>query len=173
MSQIYKSVSGSPAVATSYVTDSGTAVPAANILNVLGTDGVITSGTGNTLTISLESANNASGQTVGAQSVAITTFDMGATAGTYAFRISVAAFVSSGTDAGEGAGYFFTGACRTDGATATLIGTEDSFKVEDASLVTADATLAVSGNDIRVEVDGVIGDTIEWKVFINGVFVTA
>lgn len=40
-----------PDVATSYVTDSGTAIPAANILNVLGAGGVTTSGSGDTVLI--------------------------------------------------------------------------------------------------------------------------
>lgn len=43
MSQIYKTVSSSPAVATSYVLDVGTAVPLANILEVNGGTGVTTS----------------------------------------------------------------------------------------------------------------------------------
>lgn len=42
-----------PEVATTYTTDSGNAIPALNILNVLGGSGVSTSGAGNTITINL------------------------------------------------------------------------------------------------------------------------
>lgn len=58
MSQIFTSSLSSPpppVVPTSFVTDSGIAVPAANILNVLGGTGVNTSGAGNTITIVTDS----------------------------------------------------------------------------------------------------------------------
>jgi len=56
MSQIIKDLSSGPVppqVATSYVTDSGIAIPAFNVLNVLGGVGADTSGSGNTITINV------------------------------------------------------------------------------------------------------------------------
>ena len=44
-------VSNTPAIPTSFVTDSGVAVPVANTLNVLGGTGITTAGAGNTVTI--------------------------------------------------------------------------------------------------------------------------
>lgn len=43
-----------PTVATSYVTDAGTAVPALNILNVFGGVGTATSASGNTLVVTIK-----------------------------------------------------------------------------------------------------------------------
>lgn len=62
-----------PAVATSYVTDSGTAIPVANILNVLGGEGIDTTGSGNTVTISGEDAT--AGASAGLANKGIASFD--------------------------------------------------------------------------------------------------
>jgi hypothetical protein len=59
MSQIYLPItaSGLPgSVPTSFVTQAGTAVPVANVLNVLGAGGITTSGAGSTVTITGGSA---------------------------------------------------------------------------------------------------------------------
>jgi hypothetical protein len=57
MSQVIKNLASGPvppAVPTSFVTDSGTAIPAANILNVVGGTGTVTSGSGNTITVTVQ-----------------------------------------------------------------------------------------------------------------------
>ena len=170
MSQINKSISSTPSVATSYVTDDGTATPAANILNVLGGNGIRTSGSGSTVTISMDNSGETTGQTIGAVTTNISTVDLGSTPGTYSFRMNVAGYVSAGTDSGDGIGYFFTGVTRTDGAAATIIGTPEKFGFEDAALLVADVSLSVSVNNLVVDVLGVAGDTIEWSVLTNGTF---
>jgi hypothetical protein len=56
MSQVIKSLASGPVpptVATSYVTNSGTATPSANILNVIGGAGATTTGSGNTITVTV------------------------------------------------------------------------------------------------------------------------
>lgn len=52
-------VQNTPSIPTSFVTDSGTATPALNTLNVLGGPGITTSGSGDTVTISLAGGSTA------------------------------------------------------------------------------------------------------------------
>ena len=60
MSQIYvPTTTLTPSIPTSFVTNSGTATPSANVINVLGTGGATTSGAGNTITVVVSSIPNA------------------------------------------------------------------------------------------------------------------
>ena len=81
MSQIAKrGIGGSPVIPPEvpevFVTDSGNAVPVANILNVVGGVGITTTGSGNTVTIKLANSGQAFTTTVDAttlSSVALST----------------------------------------------------------------------------------------------------
>lgn len=172
MSQIYLPVSSTPSVATSFVTDSGTATPVANILNVVtpggGTQGIATSGSGNTITITL-STSEISGTTitVGAVTGDVITFALGATSGVYTFDCKVAGFNSATP---SGAGYTLVGSVRTDGATATLLTGQAIDSFEEASTSACTATLVVSGNNAIFRVLGAAGLTIQWKAVAGYIF---
>ncbi len=65
--------SNNPQIPTEFVADTGSAIPVANILNVLGGEGIDTSGSGNTITISGEDAT--SGANAGLANKGIASFD--------------------------------------------------------------------------------------------------
>lgn len=111
-------------------------------------------------------STSSSGQTVGAGTADILTIPMGATAKTTTFFVKLASFEST-TPAGGG--YSLTGAIRTDGAAATLIGVPDKSVHEEAALVGTDANLIVVGNNAVVQVTGVGGLTINWSAEANAI----
>lgn len=161
------SVEADPTVPTSFVTENGTAIPAANVLNVLGAStnvddpgGIATDGAGNTVTILLTNRLSENGTTIGATIDDLVTLALGATPGTYIFEFKVCGFNST-TPAGLG--YNFFGAVRTNGIAATVIGTPDGFFNEDAAVIAADIDLIAVGNNAVLRVTGVAGLTINWS----------
>lgn len=157
-----------PSVATSYVENTGTAVPVANVLNVLGTNGITTAGSGNTVSISIQNGMTANAVTTGATTANILTFVLAATPKSYTFDIRVTGISTVGNNA---VGYNIFGTVKTDGTTATLVPTQDKIVNEDTLVVAADANIIVSGNNAIVQVLGVLGYTIDWGAF--GVNVTS
>ena len=150
-----------PTVATSYVTDNGTAVPAANILNVKGLNGIVTSAypnLSNNLYISIQNTQIDTGQTVGLQTIDLSTIPLGA-AGTYFFEVRVAAF-DAATPLSGGFSTYTT--FRTDGVTAVVIGDTDAIEHVEGALVGTVVLMAGSGNNAIVRVTGVAGHTIDW-----------
>lgn len=172
MSQIYSKVDTSPPpiVATTYQADTGTATPAANILNVLGDENITTSASGNTIIISPTDTVSGTGQTIGAVTDDVITFPLGAVAGTYQVEGSVAAY-EAGTPSGGGIRAFV--AVRTDGATATICNSSDPIKNLEVTLNDASAEFVVSGNDLILRVTGVTALTIEWAGRLFYTFVGA
>lgn len=147
--------------------DAGIATPAANNLNILTNDstannanGIQTTAAGDTVTIQLTNRLQGSGSTVGAVTNDLVTFDLGATPATYIFEYQIIAF-ESGTP--SGAGYSLFGTVRTDGASATVIGTPDKIVNEEAALNAANVNLVASGNNAILRVTGVAALTINWN----------
>jgi len=153
------SATSMPTVPTSFVTDVGTAIPALNILNVLGGVGIETTGSGNTVTISLDNSGQVVTQTIGAvtsQPTLITIFAP-------SIGIFVCRVVGYTNDASNlGVAYFIRSAIKSDGVTATIVASQAKDPFEDALLSAADANVSVTGNSVAVTVLGVAGYTIDW-----------
>lgn len=174
MSQFYVNSSGAlpppPIVPTSFVEDTGSATPAANILNILGSDtntnndnGIATSGAGNTVTILLTNRQTDTVSTSDDTLTNILTLALGS-AGTYYVWGSVQAYNASGPNSGV---YSFSGGYRTDGVTAIELGTEYHDTFEDPGFATADIFLIASGNDVILQVQGVDPLSINWNSVIE------
>lgn len=126
--------------------------------------GIITVGTTNTLTIKV--TNRVSGQvtTNDATTTTILTFPLGAVAAVYALE----GFTTGrSTSTGDGASCFFYSCFRTDGVTATEIGTEYPTFFDDASLTTTNTLLSASGGNMILQVVGVAGLTINWDAILT------
>lgn len=166
MSQVFLGSAATPSVPTSIVTDDGTAVPVANILNLLAddttadnTNGIQTVASGNTVTVELTNRFYATGETIGAVTDDLITFDLGVSSAVVAFRFQIA---SRDSDSTNGAGYNITSTFKTDGVTATRINTPFSEEDEDTSLEAASINMVASGNDAILRVTGVAGEQISW-----------
>jgi hypothetical protein len=168
MSQITTNVTSTPSVATSYVTDSGTAVPIANVLNIATTasgvnaaNGITSSGATNNVTITLTNRISGTVTTAGAVTSNCLTFGLGAVPGVYAFQIFLSAFDLTTP---SGAVYRINASIRTTGAAGVVINSVDfTDEDEEAAMIPADWALGVVGNAINLTVDGVAGLTIRWS----------
>ena len=172
MSQFYQTSADSNIpvdVPTMFVTDNGTAIPSAHVLNVLGGPGISTSGSGNTVIVKLENGCSGTTTTTDATPTQITCLSLGATPGTYFMRTQVAAYSTAPSNLG--AGYFITAVVRTDGTTGVVIGIPDKMVFEEGDLVPANCTVSTSGNNFVIVVTGVAGYTIDWRELTTGTFV--
>lgn len=171
MSQFYQGVTAGvlpPSVPTSFVTDDGTATPAANIINVVtegdGALGIETSapGSSNTILITLTGFTAGTGTTVGA-----TTADLITVTPTDLKSFSIQSIVS-GYDLinNETIGGELLGVGRKSGAV-TIVGTPDKTAEADVGLSTGSYDLIASGATFIVRATGVAGRTITWAARLN------
>lgn len=173
MSQFYIGVSSGnlpPEVATSYVTDDGTAIPAASVLNVNGLDSTENNANGiltranpnlsdnleiiltNRITVTATTSDGA-GQT---QAVTVLT---PSNASGIAFK---AYFIGYDSSNDEAAGGSQEGIARKSAGTAVIIGINDSSDQSDAGLSAVDWNIIATGGDLQAEFVGVAGRTINW-----------
>lgn len=176
MSQVIKNLASGPvppSVATTYVTDvNSPAIPALNILNVLGNDttandvdGIRTDGSSgsNTLTVQLTNRLQGTVSTADATPTPIITFTP-TVIGTYAIEARVAAY---NTTSSEGAGYSMFSTIRFDGANTNLCGTPDRIVNEEGTMAFpppgSSCTVTVSGANVLINAVGFAGQSINWS----------
>lgn len=169
-----------PTVATSYPTDiNSPAIPAANVLNVLGSDvstnnqnGIQTDGSSgsNTLTVQLTNRITATATTTdGVTGVQLYSFALGATPGTYLFTQKVVGF---NTTLNEGAVYSGFRGVRTSGAAGVLINANQIIVGEEGSFALTEVVNSVSVNNAVLTVTGIAGSTIHWYVLTDYIFIS-
>ena len=169
-------------VPTTFATDSGNAAPAANVITFTTNDstsnfdnGITNSAAGSTVTHTLTNRGTGTVTTNDATVTTIFTLPAGATPGVYYMYGNVQAFNAS-TPAG--AVFSFSGGFRTTGAAVTELGVEyhDDFKevaLNPAFPATAaDVQITASGNNMLVQVNGVVGLTANWNALVEYRFVS-
>src|ERR1700676_1744105 len=160
-----------PDVPTLFVEDSGTAVPAANTLNVIGgeisqpnVNGIETIGSGNTISINLTNRVSGDITTTNNTPTTIFIFGLGSTPAVFSFSGEVTAFDI--TDQ-AGASYGVTYGVKTNGIAATEIGFQVTSNFEDQALISAGVIVTVSGNNLVFQVQGLNGKTIDWDALFT------
>lgn len=176
MSQFYinpEGISPPPVVPTSFVTDDGTAIPALNVLNVLGGSGIETyadPNNGNNLYIKVQNSTTDTGQTVNVQTINLSTIDCSA-AGTYFFTTQLSTYSTTG---GEGLGGQLYTTAISDGATLTIIDDTDAIAHRTSGLSgmgnTVDYEIVDSGTNAILQVTGEDTFTLNWGAITIYVF---
>lgn len=178
MSQFYTQNSGAspppPEVPTEFVTEDGSAIPAANILNVTAEDipdnndeGIQTIADpdlSNNLVIQLTNRVRNDVVTNDDTPTNLISFGLGGSPGVVIIQGNVVAY--NVTD-DLGATYTLNGSARTNGLTGVEIGSELKDVFEEGGMVATDFTFGVAGNQAFIDVTGLPGKTINWSAFFT------
>ncbi len=173
MSQIYKTLTSGgpipPIIPTSFDTDDGTAIPAANILNVNGIDstennvnGILTRATpdlSDNLQIIITNRLQGTVSTVGAATSTLISFTP-TVIGTYSFEFRIAAY---NTTSLLGAGASVFGAIRFDGVNANICDLFDEINNDEGAMSGTDISITTSVATMNLQVTGYALQTINWS----------
>jgi hypothetical protein len=166
-----------PDVPTSFEAQIGTAIPAANVLNVIGAsvaendvNGIFTEANpdgSNNLFIILSNRFNDDLTTTDAttQELSLRSLDV---AGVYTFTIEIAAF---NTTDNLGAAYSIFVGYISDGITATKLDASDQIKNTQPAMNACIVHLNAVGGAMQVTVNGLAGKTIKWNMLATFTFV--
>ena len=174
MSQFYQgTTAGSlpPIVPTSFTTQNGTAVPAANILVINADDsrennengiitkgGVVGTGTANEVDVIITNRMTGNVTTVGLVTSPIITFTP-TVIGTYTIECRVAAY---NTTSLLGSGYSIFQAIRFDGVNSNTCGLVDRIENEEGAMSSANVIITIVGANLIINAVGYAAQTINW-----------
>jgi hypothetical protein len=166
--------SGPPAGEIEFDTDAASpAISAAGVIIFTGGStslstaaGIQTSGStgGNTMSVELTNRVTGTVTTTNATPTSLAIFALSPTPGVYNFDLSIAAF--DVTDS-AGAGWAIFGTVRSDGTDTFLVEAPDKITNQEAATLATDANLLAGGvgvNQAIVQVTGIAGKTINWKL---------
>ncbi len=129
-------------------------------IDILGDSFITTTGTPNTITISLNHTLTEQGQTIGAVDTDLTSVNLGLIPTTYTIEAKVVGYESTGASS---AGYNLICIAQTVGGVASIIGVQDKYNSESAPLALCDANFVAVGNAIVVRISGTAGLTVNWR----------
>jgi hypothetical protein len=159
-----------PQIPTQFVGNVGVAIPIGNVLEILGDvdQGLTTIASGNTVEITFTNRLQGIATSINGSTEDLITFTLQATPGSYRFDFQI---TGRDTTTNDALGYTMFCSARTDGITATVVATPFTDTDEDSSLISASLAFVASGNDVIVQVTGVVGQTINYKCLGNYVVV--
>ncbi len=170
-------VTGNPGTSTLTISDSGASDvntltgnsggavgPTAGNIDFVGSGNVQVTGNPGTSTLTISDdavlkTECGTGTTTGTSTADLVTIPLGGSAATF----SLEAIVAGKAATADGIGGSLTGSFRTDGASATVIGSVDFIVNSDAALVTASFDLIASGNNVILRATGAAATTIDWQ----------
>ncbi len=172
MSQFYtQPPGGSPAIPTSFSTDSGSAIPENNVLNVIGGSTSVSSDNGirtiaspdlsDDLVVQLTNRITGSATSINGSTVTLFTFALDAVPTSYRFDFNI---VGRETTTNETLGYKLLATFKTNGSIATIIQTSWKDADEDLALSSGVVFIQSDGaNNVLLRATGTEGKTINYK----------